>query len=92
MLLLSILALVLVGAPVMARMDSDTSIILQHADNFVCALFLFDFARNLLRAPNRWRYMMTWDGLTCYRAFRRSMPSGSAGRRESYEFYESYGH
>ena len=60
MLFLSIFALTLVGADVFASLDPSTDTILQTADNVVCALFLFDFVHSLARAPNRWRYMVTW--------------------------------
>lgn len=41
-------------------LDPSTHQILKYADNAVCGLFFVDFAINLYRAPNKWRYMYTW--------------------------------
>jgi voltage-gated potassium channel len=50
----------ILGANTLLTLDEETSAILQYADNFLCVLFLVDFSYNLLRAPNRSRYMATW--------------------------------
>lgn len=60
MLALSIWALTLLGSQTFFHLDQQTSSILELADNFVCLLFLADFAYNLAKAPNRMRYMLTW--------------------------------
>jgi voltage-gated potassium channel len=60
MLGLCICALALLGAEATLTLDSSTSEILQYADNFLCVLFLGDFVRNLVRAPDRRRYLVTW--------------------------------
>lgn len=60
MLALSIFALSMLAANVLMPLDPATTTILQTADVAVCVLFLLDFGHNLLRAQNRWRYMLTW--------------------------------
>jgi voltage-gated potassium channel len=60
MVALSIFALSLLAANVLMPLDAATTTILQTADTAVCVLFLLDFGHNLLRAQNRWRYMVTW--------------------------------
>jgi voltage-gated potassium channel len=60
MLVISLFALLLVGLESLLVLDPATSVILQHADNLVCALFLIDFGNTLARAPNRLRYLATW--------------------------------
>ena len=37
--------------------------ILEYADFAVCMVFLFDFVMSLVRAENRWRYLVTWGWL-----------------------------
>jgi voltage-gated potassium channel len=37
--------------------------VLEHADDFICVVFLIDFGLSLYRAPNRWRYLATWGWL-----------------------------
>jgi voltage-gated potassium channel len=41
----------------------ETRHILAHMDDVVCVLFLIDFFICLHRAPNRWKYMMSWGWL-----------------------------
>ena len=60
MLVLSLFALTIVGADVLGNVDPATTTILQTADTVVCGLFLLDFVHSLVRAPNRWRYLVTW--------------------------------
>jgi len=60
MLVLCIFALVILGAETVLPLDDSTTVILRYADNALCVLFLVDFVSNLLRAPNRLRYMAGW--------------------------------
>jgi voltage-gated potassium channel len=59
-LVLSIFSLSLLAADVLMPIDENTRIILQHGDNVVCALFLWDFIHSLAKAPDRLRYLVTW--------------------------------
>jgi voltage-gated potassium channel len=63
MLALCIFALSLVGVETVLQLDPATSTILQYADNFLCLLFLADFVANVISAPNRMRYFVTWGWL-----------------------------
>lgn len=60
MLVLCIWALTILASDRIFGFSEPTKAILQYADNVVCLLFLADFAYNLVKAPNRWRYMRTW--------------------------------
>ena len=60
---LSIFALILLGVRAGVTMDPETQQLVDHADLVVCALFFMDFINNLLRAPNRKRYLYTWGWL-----------------------------
>ena len=62
-LLLSVFALLLVGARAGAPLNAESREIIDVADLVVCAFFFLDFVRNLLRAPNRLRYLYTWGWL-----------------------------
>src|SRR5918996_2418858 len=62
-LLLSIFALVLVAARAGMPLDPDSRRIIDAADLVVCAFFFVDFISNLVRAPNRIRYLYTWGWL-----------------------------
>jgi voltage-gated potassium channel len=59
----SIYALAALAFDVLAKPDPETKAIIQYADFAVCLVFLYDFARNLKRAPNRLRYFYTWGWL-----------------------------
>jgi voltage-gated potassium channel len=63
MLALCVFALGVLLLEVIFRGDRETARILDHADNFICVVFLADFAHSLWRAPNRWRYFATWGWL-----------------------------
>lgn len=63
MLALSIFALSILATETLLPLDPATRSILQYADNFLCLLFLAEFISNLVRAPNRARYMLTWGWL-----------------------------
>lgn len=63
MLVLSMVALVTLVASALGRPSESTIAILQYADAAVCLLFFIDFLVTLARAPNRWRYFVTWGWL-----------------------------
>jgi voltage-gated potassium channel len=60
MLFLCLYALGTLTAQVLFRLDADTRIVLDYADNAVCGVFLLDFIASLKRAENRIQYMYTW--------------------------------
>jgi voltage-gated potassium channel len=60
MLVLCFLALGALSAQVMLQLDPSTRMILDYADNVICAAFLLDFFLSLYRAPDRWGYLSTW--------------------------------
>jgi voltage-gated potassium channel len=60
MLVLCVCALVIMLLEAIFRRDAQTLRVLEHADNLICVAFLADFALTLYRAPNRWRYLVTW--------------------------------
>src|SRR5262249_44769126 len=65
---LFILALCIVAIGALAvesvgRLNPGSVAILEYADTVVCAIFLFDFAHSLYRAPRRWHYFLTWGWL-----------------------------
>jgi voltage-gated potassium channel len=62
-LILSIAALVVLGATVFASTTAETRRLLDAADLVLCAFFFTDFCRNLIVADNRWRYLYTWGWL-----------------------------
>lgn len=59
-LALCLFALTLVGAEGLLALDDSTSAILQYADIAICVVFLADFVFNVVRAPNKVRYLVTW--------------------------------
>jgi len=63
MLVLCLYALGALAAQAAIRLDSETRGVLDYADYTVCALFFVDFVISVLRAPNRWRYFITWGWL-----------------------------
>lgn len=67
-LVLSVSALLLLGASIVLPMSAQTRRILDHADNALCAFFFADFLLTLWRADDRWRYFLRWgwiDLLSC---------------------------
>jgi voltage-gated potassium channel len=60
MLALCMYALGVMGAETFISLDPDTRSVIAYADNFVCALFLVDFLKNLYQAENKIRYLGTW--------------------------------
>lgn len=62
-LALSIAALVLLAASAAAPLDPEAQRLVDLGDLFICGFFFADFVRNLVRASNRWRYLVTWGWL-----------------------------
>ena len=60
---ISIYALAALTFDVLVKPDPEIKALVQYADFAVCVVFLYDFARNLKQAPNRWRYLYTWGWL-----------------------------
>jgi hypothetical protein len=81
MLALCLWALAVLAAGVFVRWTDATGRVLAYADGLVCGLFLVDFFVSFYRAPRRLRYLATWGGSICCRAFPPSMCSVGAGQR-----------
>jgi len=62
-LAISVYALAALAFDVLVKPAPETRALIQYADFVVCLVFLYDFGRNLKRAPNRWRYFYTWGWL-----------------------------
>lgn len=78
MLVLCLYTLGVLAVQAAVRLAPETRSILDYADYAVCMIFVVDFMIDLVRAPNWWRYFVTWGGSTY---FRRSRPSTwSVGR------------
>jgi voltage-gated potassium channel len=62
MAVLAVVALVLAGLQLspLAPPDSELSRLLDDLDLGVCLMFLADFVRSVIRAPDRWRYLRGW--------------------------------
>lgn len=63
MLILCLYALAALALETAIRLEPETLAILDYADYAVCALFLLDFLVSVRRAPDRWRYLITWGWL-----------------------------
>ena len=63
MLVLCLYALAALAIETATRLEPETHTILDYADYAVCALFFLDFLVSLWRAPDRWRYFITWGWL-----------------------------
>jgi voltage-gated potassium channel len=57
---LSLYALAALAVEAVVHLDPNTRQVLDWVDTAICGVFVFDFAFNLVRAENSWRYMMTW--------------------------------
>ena len=57
---LSLYALGALGVETVVHLTPDTRQVLDWVDTAICGVFLFDFAFNLVKAQNRWRYFVTW--------------------------------
>jgi len=60
MLALCIFSLAILILDLALRPEPEVRKILDYADAFVCVFFLFDFGLSLVRAPRKWRYLLTW--------------------------------
>ena len=60
MLVISLLALAIVGAQTALQLEPGIHEILASADLVVCAIFLADFVHQLVKAPSRWGYFIRW--------------------------------
>ncbi len=60
MLALCVLALAAIVVQNAFRLDPEVEILLEYADTSICVAFLIDFLLTLRRAPDRWRYLVTW--------------------------------
>jgi voltage-gated potassium channel len=60
MLVLCLYALAVLAAQVAIDLEPETRDILHYADYAVCGLFFVDFVVSLIRAPSRWRYLISW--------------------------------
>lgn len=60
MLVVSLLALLVVGAQTALTLSAPIMEVLGYADLAVCVLFFADFIHQLVRAPSRWGYFITW--------------------------------
>lgn len=59
----SLVAIGMLVLGVAVELGPSSQSILAYADTAVCLVFLVDFAINLIRAENRWRYLLTWGWL-----------------------------
>jgi len=62
-LCLSIITLLQMAATTFLPLDASTVSILFYSDTGICFVFMLDFAYRLAKAPDRWRYFMTWGWL-----------------------------
>ncbi len=76
MLVMCVFALGLQILQVILRGNAEIATILNRADYFLCAVFLFDFVVTFVRAPRKLRYMVTWGWLDLL----SSMPALDAAR------------
>ena len=57
---LAIAAVVLISFRMTLQDSSQTAHLLDIIDYGICAIFLCDFIRSLIRAEKKWRYLYTW--------------------------------
>jgi voltage-gated potassium channel len=62
-LALSIFALILFVTETFMPITSGSAAILRYADSGICVVFIIDFIRNVIRAPNKGRYLVLWGWL-----------------------------
>ncbi len=55
-----LVALGLLATGDLGRADPEVRSLLDWADTAICGVFLIDFVVSLVRAENRWRYLVTW--------------------------------
>jgi len=63
MLALCVFSLVVVILEGVYRSDPEVEKVLDVADNVVCGAFFADFVLSFVRAPRKWRYLVTWGWL-----------------------------
>lgn len=63
MLVLSVYALVVVGAQMSIDLLPEVATLLDYSDVAICALFFADFLVSLYTAPDRWAYLRRWGWL-----------------------------
>jgi voltage-gated potassium channel len=63
MLFASFIALVALAFQAFGTPEPSTRTILEYLDVLMCMLFFVDFLISFHRAPNKWRYMVTWGWL-----------------------------
>jgi voltage-gated potassium channel len=63
MLALCVIALLAIVVQNAFRLHPEIELLLQWADTAICIAFLFDFAMSMYRAPNKWKYFVTWGWL-----------------------------
>ncbi len=59
-LLVSLIAIGMLAVGVVVELTPTTRSLLAYVDLAVCAVFMIDFCISLVRAPNRWQYLLTW--------------------------------
>jgi voltage-gated potassium channel len=59
-LLVSLIAIGLLAVGVVVELTPTTRSLLAYVDLAVCGVFMVDFGISLVRAPNRWQYLLTW--------------------------------
>jgi len=60
LLVLAIYAIAALIYDVLGDPDPEVRKMIQYSDWAICAVFMFDFFKNLKQANNKWRYMRTW--------------------------------
>ena len=59
-LLVSLIAIGMLAVGVVVELTPATRSLLAYVDLAVCGVFMIDFGISLVRAPNRWQYLLTW--------------------------------
>ena len=59
-LLVSLIAIGMLAVGVVVELTPTTRSLLAYVDLAVCGVFMVDFGISLVRAPNRWQYLLTW--------------------------------
>src|SRR5262245_54811272 len=59
-LALSIFGLLLLGFRASVNLNEESRHLFDQCDLVLCLFFFLDFARSLVRADNRWRYLLGW--------------------------------
>lgn len=63
MLALCVFALIAVVAQNLFKLDPEIERLLHWTDDAICIAFLIDFGISMRRAPDKWRYFVTWGWL-----------------------------